>query len=167
MIYSTAKPKHLRRGTMSQKKVGLSESLVINAGPDAIKEALLDFESYPDWMSGVDEIEIVKRDKKGRGTEVRYVVDAVMIKIRYVLKYSYKENLIEIGYIEGDLEDCNASYEFEPLDDDRTEVTYYFDVSYSLPKAFRGPVVKRLLKQVDRRVMKSALKDVKKRVESQ
>ena len=75
--------------------------------------------------------------------------------------------MIEIGYIEGDLEDCNASYEFEPLDDDRTEVTYYFDVSYSLPKAFRGPVVKRLLKQVDRRVMKSALKDVKKRVESQ
>ena len=75
---------------MSQKKVGLSESLVINAGLDAIKEALLDFESYPDWMSGVDEIEIVKRDKNGRGTEVRYVVDAVMIKIRYVLKYSYR-----------------------------------------------------------------------------
>ncbi|MBU4173457.1 MAG: SRPBCC family protein [Actinobacteria bacterium] len=151
---------------MSPKKGGLSESLVINADSDTIMEALLDFESYPDWMSGVDEIEIVERDKKGRGTEVRYVVDAVMIKIRYVLKYSYKENMIEIGYIEGDLEDCTASYEFEPVDDDRTEVTYYFDVSYSLPKAFRGPVVKMLLRQVDKRVMKSALKDVKKRVES-
>ena len=152
---------------MSPKKGGQSESLVINADPDAITEALLDFESYPDWMSGVDEIEIVKRDKKGRGTEVRYVVDAVMIKIRYVLKYSYKENMIEISYVEGDLEDCNASYELEPLDDDRTEVTYCFDVSYSLPKGLRGPIVKRLLKQVDKRVMKSALKDVKKRVESQ
>jgi ribosome-associated toxin RatA of RatAB toxin-antitoxin module len=151
---------------MSQKKGGLSESLVINADPENIKEALLDFESYPDWMSGVDEIEVLKHDRKGRGTEVRYVVDAVMAKIRYVLKYTYGEDRIEISYVEGDLEDCNASYEFEPLDDDRTEVTYYFDVSYSLPKAFRGPIVKKLLKQIDRRVMKSALKDVKKRVES-
>ena len=152
---------------MGQKKGGQSESVVINADTDTIREALLDFESYPDWMSGVDEIEVTKKDKKGRGTEVRYVVDAVMAKIRYVLKYSYKEDLIEIDYVEGDLEDVNASYSFEPLDDDRTEVTYYFDVSYSLPKALRGPVVKRLLKQVDKRVMKSALKDVKKRVESQ
>lgn len=153
---------------MSLGKSGQSKSLVINADPNAIREALLDFESYPGWMSGVVEIEVIRRDKKGRGAEVRYVVDAVITRLNYVLEYSYKdkENLIEIGYVEGDFDDFTAFYKFEPLGDDSTEVTYYFDVSYSLPKAFRGPVVKRLLKQVDKRVMNSALKDVKKRVES-
>lgn len=147
---------------------GLTESLVINASPEAIKESLLDFESYPDWMSGVIAMEVLERDKKGRGTKVRYKVDAVMLKIGYVLEYTYKdkENLIELSYVEGDLEDVNASYLLEPLDDERTEVTYYFDVSYSLPKGLRGPMVKRLLRTVDKRVMKSALKDLKSRVES-
>ena len=47
-----------------------------------------------------------------------------------------------------------------------TEVTYHYDVTYTIPKALRGPLAKRLLKQVDKRVMNSALKDLKKRVES-
>lgn len=150
----------------SESRGGLTESTVINAGPDAIMKELLDFESYPSWMSGVDSMEVLKRDKKKRGTEVRYKVDAVLVKISYVLKYSYKDNAIKISYVEGDLEDCNASYTFEPLGDYRTEVNYYFDVKYSLPKTLRGPLVRRLLKEVDKRVMKSALKDLKKRVES-
>jgi uncharacterized membrane protein len=154
---------------MAEKKGGLSQSIVIDADVETIRKALLDFESYPDWMTGVVEMEILKRDGKKRGTEVRYKVDAVLTKLDYVLAYSYddeEEDRIDIGYVEGDLEDVNAYYRFEPLDEDRTEVTYYFDVSYSLPKALKGPMAKRLLKQVDKRVMKSALKDLKARAES-
>lgn len=149
-------------------KGGLSDSLVIQANPEAVKKALLDFESYPEWMSGVIGIEVLERDKKGRGTKVEYNVDVVLKKINYVLEYAYKDkdNLIEIGYVEGDLDDVKASYKFEAVDDHRTEVTYYYQVAYSLPKTLRGPVVGRLLKQVDKRVMKSALNDLKKRVES-
>jgi len=151
---------------MGEKKAGLSETVVIKAGIERILEAIMDFESYPDWMSGVEKIEILERDGEERGSHVKYTVDAVMIKINYVLEYSYGDNRVDISYVEGDLEDVNASYTLEPLDDGRTEVTYDFDVSYSLPKALRGPVVKGLLKQVDKRVMKSALKDLKKKVES-
>lgn len=146
---------------------GLTDSIIIDAGPDRIMEALLDFESYPGWMTGVDEIEVLARDKKKRGTRVRYKVDVILTKIEYVLQYSYKEkeNRIEIGYIEGDLEDADSWYMLEPLDEDRTEVTYHYDVKYSIPRALRGPIAKRLLKQVDKKVMNSALKDLKKRVE--
>lgn len=151
---------------MSDKKGGLSETVTINADVETILDTLLDFENYPEWMSGVDQIEILESDGEGRGSRVKYKVDAVMTKIEYVLEYSYDENLVEIGYVEGDLEDVNASYTLEPLGEDRTEVTYYFDVSYSLPRALKGPMVKRLLKQIDKRVMKSALKDLKKKVES-
>lgn len=151
-----------------ESRAGLTDSIVINADPEAIMEALLDFESYPDWMTGVEEIEVRKRDGKKRGTEVRYKVDAVVTKLDYVLSYAYKdkERLIEIGCVEGDLEEVDSSYLLEPLDEGRTEVTYHYDVTYTIPKALRGPLARRLIKQVDKRVMNSALKDLKKRVES-
>lgn len=148
-------------------KAGLTDSIVIHADAATINGVLLDFESYPEWMTGVEEIDVRKRDKKKRGTEVWYKVDILVTKIEYVLSYAYKdkENGIEIGYVEGDLEDCNSWYLLEPLDDERTEVTYHYDVAYSIPPALRL-VAKRLLKQVDKRVMKSALKDLKARAES-
>ena len=148
-----------------ESKAGLTDSIVIGATPDEITEALLDFESYSDWMSGVISTEVVKRDKKKRGTQVRFVIDAIVTKPKYVLSYTYKDNRIEIGYVEGDLDDCNSYYEFEPLDGG-TRVTYHYDVSYSIPKALLNPISRRMLKTVDKRVMTSALKDLKKRVES-
>jgi|SRR5450756_1469225 len=150
---------------VDESKAGLTDSIVINASPEQITDALLDFESYPDWMSGVISTEVVKRDKKKRGTQVRYVIDAMVIKPKYILSYAYKDNRIEIGYVEGDLDDCNSWYQFEPVDDEKTKVTYHYDVSYSIPKAFMNPVTRRMLKTVDKRVMNSALKDLKKRVE--
>ena len=86
--------------------------------------------------------------------------------MKYILSYTYKDNKIEIGYVEGDLDDCNSWYEFEPQDDGSTKVTYHYEVSYSIPKAFLNPISRRMLKTVDKRVMTSALKDLKKRVES-
>jgi ribosome-associated toxin RatA of RatAB toxin-antitoxin module len=90
-----------------------------------------------------------------------------MVKnIEYTLAYAYKENHIDITYIDGELDDCNSYYEFSPLSDDRTEVTYHYDVTYSLPKALQNAIARRMLKQVDKKVMNSALKDLKKRAES-
>jgi ribosome-associated toxin RatA of RatAB toxin-antitoxin module len=149
-----------------ESKAGLTDSTMVDATPDEIMKALLDFESYPDWMSGVISTEVVKRDKKKRGTQVRFVIDAMVIKPKYILSYAYKDNRIEIGYVEGDLEDCNSWYEFEPRDDGSTKVTYHYEVSYSIPRALLNPISRRMLKTVDKRVMTSALKDLKKRVES-
>ncbi|MDD5747880.1 MAG: SRPBCC family protein [Actinomycetota bacterium] len=150
----------------SETKGGLSETIVINTGVETIKKTLLDFETYPEWMSGVVNIEVLKRDRSKRGTQVKYTVDAIYRKLNYVLEYSYKKDRIDIHYVEGDLDDVEAYYEFAPLSEDETEVTYYYRVSYSLPKALRGPMFSRLLKQVDKKVMKSALEDLKKRAES-
>lgn len=149
-------------------KAGLTDSIVIDAPVEEIMEVLLDFESYPEWMSGVVSIEVLKRDRKKRGTNVRYTIDAVVVKPTYVLSYAYddKGRRIDIGYVEGDLEDCKSWYAFEEHAGDRTKTTYHYDVSYSIPKALLNPITRRMLKTVDKRVMTSALKDLKKRVES-
>ena len=151
-----------------ESRAGLTDSVVITADAATIMGVITDFESYPEWMSGVEEMEVRRRDRRKRGTEVRYKVDAVLTKIEYVLSYTYddEEGRIEMGYVEGDLEDVNSWYLLEELGEGRTEVTYHYDVSYSVPRALKGPLARRLLKQVDRRVMNSALKDLKKKVES-
>lgn len=151
-----------------KRESGSTDSVVINATPEEIWDVLLDIESYPEWMSGVPETQILKRDSKKRPKQVKFVVDAVLTKVTYVLAYTYnvKERTIETSYVEGDLDDTKSRYTLEPLDDERTEVTYYFEISYALPRALKGPLASRLLKQVDRRVMKSALNDLKSRAES-
>lgn len=151
-----------------KRESGSTDSVVINATPEEIWDVLLDIESYPEWMSGVLETQILKRDSKKRPKQVKFVVDAVLTKVTYVLAYTYnvKERTIETSYVEGDLDDTKSRYTLEPLDDERTEVTYYFEISYALPRALKGPLASRLLKQVDRRVMKSALNDLKSRAES-
>ncbi len=150
---------------MAESK-GLTDSVVVNAGEDAVMNVLLDFESYSDWMSNVVEMEVLSRDKKKRGTKVKYTIDILVKTISYVLSYTYSDDRIDIGYVEGELDDCNSYYEFADLGSERTEVTYHYDVTYSLPKALNNPVSRRMLKTVDKRVMNSALKDLKKRVES-
>jgi len=150
---------------MAESK-GLTDSIVVKTDVDNIMKALLDFEDYPQWMTSVEKIEVLKRDKKKRGTQIKYTVDIMVKNIEYTLAYAYKENRIDITYVDGELDDCNSYYEFAPLDDDRTEVTYHYDVSYSLPKALQNAIARRMLKQVDKKVMNSALKDLKKRAES-
>jgi ribosome-associated toxin RatA of RatAB toxin-antitoxin module len=149
---------------MAESK-GLTDSIVVNTDVDTVMQALLAFEDYPEWMSAVEKIEVLKRDKKKRGTQIKYTVDVMVKNIEYTLAYAYKENHIDITYVEGELDDCNSYYEFAPLSDDRTEVTYHYDVTYSLPKALQNVIARRMLKQVDKKVMNSALKDLKKRAE--
>jgi coenzyme Q-binding protein COQ10 len=165
VIFDTHR-RRIQGGLMAESK-GLTDSIVVKADVDTIMKALLDFESYPEWMSGVEKIDVLKRDKKKRGTQIHYTVDIMVKNIEYTLAYAYKENHIDITYVEGELEDCNSYYEFKPLDDDRTELVYHYEISYSLPNLIKkNPLAKRMLKSVDKKVMNSALGDVKKRAES-
>jgi uncharacterized membrane protein len=70
-----------------------------------------------------------------------------------------------VYYVEGDLEDSSGSYTLKPLEDGRTQVTYEFVLAYQLPNFLKGAMVANLLKQIEERVLKSALYDLKNKVE--
>jgi ribosome-associated toxin RatA of RatAB toxin-antitoxin module len=136
---------------------GYSE--VINASQDDLVKALLDFESYPEWQSGMLECTVKERDDEGRGSLIEMYVDAKIKKIRYTTRYTYDLDNGRFGFdlVDGDLKECTGRYVFTPKDGG-TEVS--IDITTEIGFFVPGPM-KKLIKDQS---MKNSMRDLKKRV---
>ena len=133
----------------------------VQASPSECFQALVDFESYPDWQDAVKECEVHSRDSSGRGRRVSFVIDAKIRSVRYTLDYGYEEpHLVTWDYVEGDVRDIEGEYVLEDLGDGTTLATYTLriDPGVWMP----GPLAKLLNEQVMRR----SVEDLKTRVEN-
>jgi carbon monoxide dehydrogenase subunit G len=79
----------------------------------------------------------------------------------YTLAYRYapRDAGVSWTYVEGSLQDLSGSYDLEPTGDGATQVTYRLDVELGMPLP---GLVKR---QAARQIVRSALGDLKRRVE--
>lgn len=99
--------------------------IVVQGTPQECFDALLDFESYPDWQNAVQDCEVLTRDRAGRGKEVHFEIDAKVRRISYTLDYSYEEpHLITWGFLEGDVRDIDGEFVLEDQGDGTTLATY-------------------------------------------
>ncbi len=139
----------------------VSDSIDIEATAQEIFEVATDFEAYPEWNANIKKVEIQKTDAKGRPTEVWFEVDAKVKKVQYTLKYSYAGAPKRFSWklLDGDIKELSGSYSFDEFED----VT---DVSYetSIDPGFKVPAM--LKRQGERQLVRAALHDLKKRVES-
>ncbi len=139
----------------------VKDSIDIEATAQEIFEVATDFEAYPEWNANIKKVEIRKTDSKGRPTEVWFEVDAKIKKVQYTLKYSYAGAPSKFSWTlkDGDVKELTGSYVFDEFDD-VTDVTYEtsIDPGFKIP----GP----LKRQGERQIVKGALQDLKKRVES-
>ena len=138
-------------------------SIDIQATPKEILEVISDFESYPDWVGNMEDVEVLERDRRGRGSVVAFRLRAPVLTAEYTLAYRYaaREARVSWTYREGTLDDLSGSYDLEPLDDDdATRVTYRLDVELGMP--LPGLVKRQAAKQI----VRSALNDLKRRVEA-
>ena len=134
-------------------------SAAIAAPPERCFDALLEYDSFPDWQRAVKAVEVLSRDEAGRGREVEFRIDAKVKQVRYVLRYSYEPpGWIGWEYVEGDVKDVGGEFLLEE-DGGGTLATYRLtlDAGVWMP----GPVRKVLSDQV----MKGAVEDLKRRVE--
>ncbi|MCW3046032.1 MAG: cyclase/dehydrase [Solirubrobacterales bacterium] len=137
-------------------------SVRIAAPALACFEALLDFESYPEWQDSVKETRVLERDPDGRGSLVETVVDARVRTIRYVLRYAYEPfTLISWDYVEGDARSVEGDYRFAEHDG-ATDVTYRLAVDVGRLGRFVPGEVKR---RAAEHLMSTAVEDLKARVE--
>jgi hypothetical protein len=65
--------------------------IVIEGSQRECFEAIVDYESFPDWQRTINEVEVVTRHRDGRGKQVVIEVGAAPRKLRYTLDYSYEE----------------------------------------------------------------------------
>ncbi|HJR45932.1 MAG TPA: SRPBCC family protein [Actinomycetota bacterium] len=139
----------------------VKDSIDIEASAEEILDVLLDFEAYPDWNPNIKQTEIVETDADGRGTQVWFEVDAKIKKIQYTLAYDYSEAPDSFSWelVEGDVKELSGSYALDEFDD-VTDVSYEtaIDPGFKIP----GP----LKRQGEKQIVKGALQDLKKRVES-
>ena len=135
--------------------------IVIEGAPPQCFDAILDYESFPDWQRAVKGVEIRSRDGRGRGRQVAFEIDAKVKTVRYTLDYAYEEpHLVAWRYVEGDPKDVDGELVFEHGGDGTTLATYSLSIDPGL--WLPGKVVSILNEQV----MQGALEDLKRRVES-
>jgi ribosome-associated toxin RatA of RatAB toxin-antitoxin module len=137
-------------------------SAEIYATPAEVMAVVADFEAYPEWVAGMEEVEILARDRRGRGTRVAFRLRTPLGEQAYTLAYRYqpRDAGVTWTYVEGTLEDLAGAYVLEPADDGATRVTYRLEVALGMP--LPGLAKRQAAKQI----VRSALADLKRRVES-
>ena len=132
----------------------------IAAPPQAVFEAIMDFDTYPEWQTAVKRTEVRERDEAGRPAVVETVADAKVKEVRYVLRYHYDEpTRVWWDFIEGDVRDVGGEWLLEELDGDRTRAHYRLEID---PGRFLPGPLRRIL---EGQVMRTVVEEVRERVE--
>jgi len=137
-------------------------STEIYGTPGEIMGIISDFDAYPEWVGQLEEVQVLERDREGRGTVVSFQVSTPMFPAEYTLRYTYarEDGGMSWTYVEGTLDDLSGSYTLDPVDDQLTRVTYRLEVELD------APIPGLLKRQAAKQIVRSALSDLKRRVES-
>ncbi len=139
---------------------GTFSTLEIDANPEELYDVAADVEAYPEWASGVKEVEVLDVDDEGRVDRARFVLEGFVKEIEYVLKYTHDRPNLLSWVAEGseDLKMLEGSYQFEPGEDGATEVVYSLTVE---PNFILPGFIKR---QAEKQIVTTALRGLRKRV---
>ena len=134
-------------------------TLEIDAPPEDLYDAAADVASYPEWASGVKEVEILQNNADGTVDRARFVLDIGIKEISYVLQYTHDRPsaLSWVAEDSDDLKSLEGSYQFTP-GDGSTEVVYSLAVepNFSFPGFLR--------RQAEKQIVTTALRGLRKRV---
>jgi ribosome-associated toxin RatA of RatAB toxin-antitoxin module len=137
-----------------------TQSIVIAAPPAKIMDVIADFPAYPEWAASVKTCEVIEEGPDGRARQVRFVIDAGVVRDEYVLVYDWRgSNEVRWQLVQGQMQKSqHGSYLLEPLGAD-TRVTYKLEVDLSIP------MLGMFKRKAEKVIMDTALKELKKRVE--
>ncbi len=138
------------------------ERVMVKATPERCFAVATDFESYPEWSSDIQKIDVLSRDDQGRGTSVRFWAEAMGRSTQYTLDYDYAEAPAALHWhlSEGDIErSLVGEYAFEAIGD-QTELVYRLTV------VLRVPMPGFVRRRVEGRILGAALQQLKTRAES-
>ena len=139
-----------------------TSSIVVAAEPGKIMAVIADFDSYPAWAQGVKKAEPVGAEAATRPQRVYFELDASPIKDAYTLAYDWNDDeSVSWTLVEGKmLKAMDGAYELEDRGDGTTEVTYRLAVDIAIP------MIGMLKRKAEKVIIDTALKGLKKRVES-
>ena len=139
-----------------------SSTITISAPPDAVIAVIADIDSYPEWTGQIKSASVVETTADGRPAQARFVMDAGVLKDEYVLEYDWNASGVAWHLVGTSAVQKSqvGSYALAPRAGG-TEVTYSLSVDIAMP------MLGMFKRKAEKMIMDSALKELKKRVESQ
>lgn len=127
--------------------MGGEASTEIDAPIDAVWAVVEDVASAPEWQDGLDSMEPLERDDRGRIVVASSTTDAKVRKVTTRIRFTYDEDAHTLTWRQekGDLKSLVGSWELEDLGG-RTRATYRLDgdPGRMLGMLIRGPVEDKL-----------------------
>lgn len=138
-----------------------TQSIVINADPQAIMDVIADFSAYPQWAVAVKKAEVLVPGVDDRAERVRFSLDAGLIKDEYVLDYVWSLDGLTVAWelVEGQLQTAqHGCYVLAPMGA-ATNVTYSLTVDLAIP------MIGMIKRKAEKVIMDTALRELKRHVE--
>lgn len=145
-----------------------SSSIVVDAPAADVMAVIADFAAYPEWAKGVTTADVkasyddADPAARGRAKEVFFALDVAPIKDEYTLSYVWEgDRQVTWTLVQGKmLRSLDGAYILDEVAPGRTEVTYRLALDVSIP------LIGMLKRKGEKILIDTALKGLKKRVES-
>lgn len=136
-------------------------SIVIDAEKAAVMAVIADFEAYPQWSTAIKNVTIDEVGPNGRGSTVTLTLDAGIVKDTYTLVYDWDgDDRVDWTLTEGKaMKSQVGSYALRDIGGS-TEVTYELAVDLAIP------MLGMFKRKAEKMIIDTALKGLKKQVET-
>ena len=151
----------MKAGNLPRMADESTQSIMVDAPPEAIMAVIADFPAYPEWANAVKETEILQTGADGKAEQVRFTLDAGPFKDVYTLAYDWAPDGLAVHWslVKGQMQRAQkGSYELAPQGA-RTKVTYTLSVQLVVP------MIGLFRRKAEKVIMDTALKELKRRVE--
>jgi ribosome-associated toxin RatA of RatAB toxin-antitoxin module len=140
-----------------------TEHMSVSASPERCFSVAADIERYPEWAADIKEVVINERDSEGRPLSVTFRVAAFGRSTSNTLLYDYSEapRILSWKQTKGDITTkWDGSWVFDKGEPSGTEVTYHIEAE------LRVPIPGFIKLRATSRIMATAIRELKARVES-
>ena len=140
-----------------------TEQMTVSASPERCFSVVADLERYPEWAADIKEVVVEERDDQGRPVLVTFRAGAFGRSASSTLRYDFSEapHILSWKLSKGDITSkWDGSYVFDPAEGSGTLVRYHLEAE------LRVPIPGFIKMRAQSRVMSTAIRELKARVES-
>jgi hypothetical protein len=156
-----SRPAHRPPGSLQNVPDKSSQSIQITAAPAQVMAAIADFANYPRWAPSFTRVEVLETGPDGRARRVAFRLDTGVVNDDYELAYTWNgDESVQWHLVRGEvMKSQDGEYTLQARDGG-TFVTYSLSVDLGVP------LLGMLKRKAERLVMDTALRELKRYVES-
>ena len=138
-----------------------SSSITISAPAEKVLGVIADIPSYPEWTGQIKTASVVEEGPGGKPKQAKFVMDAGVLKDEYTLAYDWRDDGVDWHLVGKSTVQKSQVGSYTLADKGgSTEVTYKLAVDIAMP------MLGMFKRKAEKMIMDTALKELKRRVES-